>query len=97
MTTMSYVTDPEGAKVKPLAQSLLKQDAIVIILTGAAALLLIPAVALYLLMFLAIFYWGYRRFLLAQIGGYSGDTLGAAQQLSELLIYTVLLAQVSAL
>ena len=40
---------------------------------------------------LLIFRIVFARYLRRRLGGYSGDALGAAQQLSELLIYLSLL------
>lgn len=60
--------------------------------------LLIPAMAtpiatwLPLALCLLIFRFGFGRYLRRRLGGYSGDALGAAQQISEVLIYLVLLA-----
>jgi adenosylcobinamide-GDP ribazoletransferase len=35
---------------------------------------------------------GFKRWLTKRIGGFTGDCLGAAQQLSELLVYLTLIA-----
>ncbi|WP_366139436.1 adenosylcobinamide-GDP ribazoletransferase [uncultured Endozoicomonas sp.] len=34
----------------------------------------------------------FKRWIIKRIGGFTGDCLGAAQQLSELLIYLILIA-----
>ncbi|NOH84287.1 adenosylcobinamide-GDP ribazoletransferase [Vibrio sp. 03-59-1] len=39
-----------------------------------------------------IFRWWFKRWLISRIGGFTGDCLGAAQQLMELLIYFVIVA-----
>jgi len=68
-------------------------DLSVLLATAVLVLLLLPlkialSVVLGLLVMRAIF----KRFIRAQIGGYTGDCLGAAQQLSESCIYLILLA-----
>lgn len=45
-----------------------------------------------LLLVLLFFRWFFKQWLMAKIGGFTGDCLGAAQQISELLIYLTLVA-----
>jgi adenosylcobinamide-GDP ribazoletransferase len=47
---------------------------------------------LLLVIVLLLFRSGFGRYLNKRIGGYTGDCLGAVQQISEALIYLVLLA-----
>lgn len=90
---MQYVSDDDTSKSKPLANQLRRSDLIILLLTALPAFLLLPLsntailiAALLLLRTLA------KLYLTKQIGGYTGDTLGAVQQVSELTIYGVLLA-----
>lgn len=88
-----YAADPDASKAKPLSQSMSATDLSVLLATAVLVLLLLPlkialSVVLGLLVMRAIF----KRFIRAQIGGYTGDCLGAAQQLSESCIYLILLA-----
>ncbi|MGR5457297.1 adenosylcobinamide-GDP ribazoletransferase, partial [Vibrio alfacsensis] len=39
-----------------------------------------------------LFRIGFKRWLMARLGGFPGDCLGAAQQIVELSVYLILLA-----
>ena len=95
-TVMIYllpnVSDDNTAKVKPLAESLQKQDLLINLLLGCGGLLLVFSQALWLVMILITFVMLFRLFLLKQINGFTGDTLGASQQIAELLIYLTVIA-----
>jgi len=88
---LPYVQLDKASKVKPLAQKLSVNDIAVIAtfcvcafyLLGTLSALLIPAL---LCTFIALFLW-----LKRQIGGFTGDALGAAQQISESICYLTLL------
>ncbi|BCV67878.1 adenosylcobinamide-GDP ribazoletransferase [Shewanella carassii] len=87
----TYVRD-EG-KSKPLAQQQGLNELGILLLTGIVLTALLSTTLLFwllptmLLLRWALVFW-FRR----QIGGYTGDTLGAAQQVSELAVYMLLLA-----
>lgn len=90
---MHYVSDADTSKSKPLANQLATTDLIILLLTALPALLFLSfhhaailSVTLVIVRTLA------KCYLNKQIGGYTGDTLGAVQQVSELTIYGVLLA-----
>jgi adenosylcobinamide-GDP ribazoletransferase len=90
---MHYVSDADTSKSKPLANRLTRMDLSILLITALPALFFLSPVhaailsaALIMLRILAKFY------LNKQIEGYTGDTLGAVQQVSELTIYGVLLA-----
>ncbi len=94
MVGMNYVREDLQAKAKPLATRL--SAASLIVATGFAALALLPlawpqALAGCLLAALATAWLAakFRRWL----GGYTGDCLGAAQQVAEIAFYLGLLAQ----
>lgn len=89
---LPYVSDDNTAKVKPLAESLQKQDLLINLLLGCGGLLLVFSQALWLVMILITFVMLFRLFLLKQINGFTGDTLGASQQIAELLIYLTVIA-----
>ena len=87
-----YVRDDSG-KSKPLAQHQSLNDLFILLASGIFVLLWLNGFAAFALF---IILWGVR-FLLGslfrgQIGGYTGDTLGAAQQVSEIVCYLVILA-----
>ncbi|WP_059411075.1 adenosylcobinamide-GDP ribazoletransferase [Cupriavidus basilensis] len=88
LATLDYVR-PEG-KAKPVAQRLSGFGLAFALLCGALPLLLVsPAFAGAALAALALLRWPLGRYFVRRIGGYTGDCLGMAQQLAELLIYLV--------
>lgn len=93
ISSLPYVSEQSTSKSKPLAQSQSTQELSIVVIIGALPLLLFsPLVALSCLLVLSVFRLFFGRWLLAKIGGFTGDCLGAAQQLSELLIYIILVA-----
>lgn len=88
-----YVRDSDDSKVKPLANELgLKAFACSVLSVLPLCLWLQAGQLLLLLVTLLIFRSGFSRYLLRRIGGYTGDCLGAVQQIAEVLIYLLLLA-----
>ena len=83
---MNYVSG-EG-KSKPLATRI---DMRSFLLAGVPLLILLPLLPLNSLVIVAVvllvFRFGFAAYLRKRIGGYSGDALGAAQQIGEVLIY----------
>lgn len=98
---LPYGGDAEHAKAKPLAQQVSGAGLAVALgwalLAGAAALSFVGPVPLLcaLLATLAVVAW-MARWLRRRLGGYTGDTLGAAQQFSEGAIYLAALAAFAA-
>jgi adenosylcobinamide-GDP ribazoletransferase len=98
LRTLRYAGDAEHAKAKPLAMQVGNGAATMALVwallaaaVGAAGGWSPLALAASLLAALAVAL-AMRRWLLRRLGGYTGDTLGAAQQLAEVAIYLVLLA-----
>ncbi|MCU7836838.1 MAG: adenosylcobinamide-GDP ribazoletransferase [gamma proteobacterium symbiont of Taylorina sp.] len=87
---LPYVSDSKTSKVKPLAESQQMIDLLINLFIGAIALLLVDDI-LWIVLALAISTGLMHQLLLRQIGGFTGDTLGAVQQISELLIYLLVL------
>ncbi|AQS39868.1 cobalamin-5'-phosphate synthase [Shewanella psychrophila] len=94
--TDTYVSEGEGSKSKPLAQNQTANELIILLVTAVLALWLsglgsaiLIAASLFLLRWILVTL--FRR----QIGGYTGDTLGAAQQVSELVFYMLLLGSLA--
>lgn len=94
LTCLPYAGDPKHAKAKPLASSLQPGQAAYALLTLLPLLLLVlwlePGVSLQLLpafalLLLISFYLA--RLLQRRLGGFTGDGLGATQQLAELAFY----------
>ena len=88
---LPYVSDDETAKSKPLAESGDVSDLMINLFIGCSALLIFSkAAALIVLSQIVLFVflkWLYSR----QVKGFTGDMLGAAQQVSEVLLYTAIL------
>lgn len=90
---MPYVTDIDASKSKPLASKQSKSELGLLIVSG-----LIPALWLDLGLMVVLILVGlmfrtlFKRWLMTRIGGFTGDCLGAAQQLMELLTYLVILS-----
>ena len=87
-----YVRGEEG-KAKPLANNQEFNDLFILIASGIFVLLWLNGMVAFVL-FLTL--WMVRillgAFFRKQIGGYTGDTLGAAQQISEVCCYLIVLA-----
>lgn len=90
---MPYVTLDATSNVKPLAQHLSTNNLIILLVTGLlVSLCFLPlgeCLQLFVILFLfrALLVFWFNR----QLGGYTGDCLGAAQQSSEIVIYLSLL------
>lgn len=98
MLTQQYVRVDDSARAKPAAQGLSRSSFAIALLVAAAAIMLLPiagasivsvfsalACALLLRIYLA---WQLQR----RLGGYTGDCLGAVQQVTEIGFYLGLLA-----
>lgn len=92
MATLSYVRDDESSRAKPFATQVSALSMAVAALTGLSPLLLLgKAGALGFVLVVAVaLIW--RRYIARRLGGYTGDCLGAAQQITELAFYLGLLA-----
>lgn len=91
MAVLPYVRE-EAGKAKPLATQLSGGRLLVALLCGVAPLALLPlwsgcAVAGVLFVWFLLVAWFRRR-----LGGYTGDCLGAAQQVTEVVFYLGMLA-----
>jgi len=90
---MPYVSDLDTSKSKPLASKQTLGELVFLMVIG-----ILPAlwfgleIALALLVLAFIFRYLFKKWLLARLGGFTGDCLGAGQQLMELLIYLFFIA-----
>lgn len=90
---MRYVSDIDTSKSKPIANRLTKTDLTILLVTALPALFFLPPLTAAILVATLLMLRRLAKiYLTRQVGGYTGDTLGAVQQLSELVIYGVLLA-----
>lgn len=93
-----YVTESESSKVKPVAQYLPESAYIRILFTATLLLLLIllfTTLSIGDLTIIVVSCFILQRVLIAwfkqQIQGYTGDCLGAAQQIIEVIVYCLLI------
>lgn len=88
-----YVSDPDSSKSKPLANQQQRRDLLVLLISAVipcwwfSLSLVFGVLVLGLLVRVALKHW-----LMKRLGGFTGDCLGAAQQIMELSIYVLLLA-----
>ncbi|NQZ21161.1 MAG: adenosylcobinamide-GDP ribazoletransferase [Colwellia sp.] len=91
--SMTYVSKDAQSKVKPLAQHLSLNSLLVLVLTSILVLFTILPVLHCLVMIISL--WIIRLLLIfwfnRQLGGFTGDCLGAAQQILEVAVYIILL------
>lgn len=95
---MSYISNQvqgSASKNVTLAKPFSPKSLGFVIITGAAACILLPFfTAIYVLVgCLTLRYW-LRFWMIKHINGYTGDCLGTAQQLQELLIYLIILSNI---
>jgi len=91
-----YVGSADRSRAAPVVEQVKIGDVIVAALFGLPALALcgprVLVAILVALMSVALL----TRWCMRRIGGYTGDTLGATQQLAEIGCYVALLSQLSA-
>ena len=101
MWRLPYVREEESARAKPLAQQLSVASAVIALLTGALALTLLYFCGVKLLNIISMLFISLVLLLLLarqmhkQLGGYTGDCLGAVQQITEVGLYLGLLLNFS--
>ncbi|MET0357309.1 MAG: adenosylcobinamide-GDP ribazoletransferase [Cellvibrio sp.] len=92
--TMATASDPETEKIKPLAKTQSSTDMFVLLGTSLAVVFLLPGTTLLLLLILLIsLRYAFQYYFNKQLGGVTGDCLGASQQFTELCIYLLLIVQ----
>lgn len=93
---LDYVRDDDSSKSRPLAQRMGTGALAVAALFGLAPCLLLSAPAVvYALGAVAVATLAAARYFVRRIGGYTGDCLGATQQVAELAFYLGLLCDFS--
>ncbi len=102
ITALPYVSEDATSKAKPVVMAISATSLKIILATGAVTLLTGWALGLFsltnllaLVALLAFLRLGLKAWFKQQLGGYTGDCLGAAQQVSELAIYLFLLQLLS--
>jgi adenosylcobinamide-GDP ribazoletransferase len=101
MLALPYVRDDDSSRAKPVAQGVGRNELLigalcglapVVIALGCGVLSMVRVGALLLVAAGVTLWWA--RLLRRRLGGYTGDALGATQQLVELACYLVLCAHV---
>ena len=77
----------EEGKAKPLATALSRKELAYAALFGCLPLALLAPKFLFALIPVALVWWWFSVKIKARIGGYTGDCLGAMQQLTEIAFY----------
>jgi adenosylcobinamide-GDP ribazoletransferase len=96
ISSMPYVSDIEKSKSKPLAQAQSISELALLLLIGITPLIFYSGEVIFTLLIVLVFFRSlFKRWLMAKIGGFTGDCLGAGQQLSELLIYLTLVSYIN--
>jgi adenosylcobinamide-GDP ribazoletransferase len=86
MAVLPYVRE-EAGKAKPLATELSGGRLVVALVCGLAPLGLLPAKCAWAVVGVAVVWAVLARWFRSRIGGYTGDCLGAAQQVCEMVFY----------
>lgn len=90
--TDQYARDDDTGKSKPLATKMSTGELIFAIIVGLAPLALFANVYVLLTLLPLLFIrWYFSGYFKKWIGGYTGDCLGAVQQVSEIVFYLSLL------
>ncbi|HEY85243.1 MAG TPA: adenosylcobinamide-GDP ribazoletransferase [Chloroflexi bacterium] len=85
--TCQYVREDALSKAKPLARKMSAGELLAAALFALMPLLLLTWRYWLLLIPVAIAIWLLGRYFVRRIGGYTGDCLGAAQQVTEVIFY----------
>ncbi len=89
---LDYAREDDSSKSKPLATRMGKGELLVAALFGLAPCLLLPPLQVGIaLVMVALLTLLAARYFIRRIGGYTGDCLGATQQLTEIAFYLGLL------
>jgi adenosylcobinamide-GDP ribazoletransferase len=92
MTSSRYVRENDDSKVKPLAKSISAKEFIPATFFGLAPLFFfIEYDIIFSILAPLAGTWWLNRYFTKWIGGYTGDCLGATQQVTEVLFYLSLL------
>lgn len=100
MLTQSYVRDEDSARAKPVAQTMSRSSFVIASLISVAAIGILPAAGAAITSVLsavacAVLLRTYLAWLMKKkLGGYTGDCLGAVQQITEIGFYLGLLAAI---
>jgi len=86
-----YVRDIDSSKIKPMTEQQSGTELVILLLSALIPLALLPIMlSLSLIITLVVLRIVIVKWYQTQLGGYTGDLLGQAQQLAELVIYVCL-------
>lgn len=89
---LDYVREDASSKSKPLAQRMGRGELLTAAVFGFAPCILMPQPQVWVTLVVVAFVTaGAARYFVKRIGGYTGDCLGATQQVAELTFYMGLL------
>lgn len=88
---LDYVREDALSKIKPIGKKLKFWELMIAIIIAVLPLLLLGFWGLILIVPLLIIQWLSAWFFKRHLGGYTGDCLGAAQQISEIILYACIL------
>lgn len=102
IAAMDYLTLDEASKTKPVAKSLSENAGLLLWNSGIVGVVLLYFTLpiefldiLFVTLTIIAIRWFFITFIKNKLGGYTGDVLGAAQQVFELSIYIMLLTVIS--
>jgi adenosylcobinamide-GDP ribazoletransferase len=87
---LNYVRDDDSSKIKPMATQLGRNELVVAALSVTPLFLLVELQRVaFIVIALTLWRWLFAKYMRRRLGGYTGDCLGCAQQVAEVLIYLV--------
>jgi len=93
---LPYVADIDTSKSKPLANKQTQFELLLLFIIGLLPLAFFSLfTTLCILLTLILYRVTFKHWILARLTGYTGDCLGACQQISELLIYLAIMANIT--
>ena len=89
---LPYVQQDAQSKAKPIAKKMHKSDLCIIWLFALLPLAFLPWLTIIILLSVGLCALLYiKRWFNRRLGGYTGDALGASQQIQELLAYMAII------
>lgn len=92
--THGYVRQTEQSKLQVAKSPSSQNDFLTLIVVAGLVLLIVPTFKLACILVVTLFLarlW-FSRWMIKQVGGYTGDALGAVQQISEVICYLAFVA-----
>lgn len=91
----SYAREDASSKTKPLGKKLSHGELLFALISGLSVLFIFPDYRYsFVLVALLICFFFFARYIVKWIGGFTGDCLGAMQQISEIVVYLFVLGYI---